>query len=87
MERVPLLRAEIVMYKAACRRPPEGELPGSSDRDTIYVTATNQYHKNQKILHERPVSGDRFIVQNHLMKLYNYYGDEIGVRIARKHIA
>jgi len=39
-----------------------------------------------KLLQDPPIIEIQALVQNHLDKLYSFYGNETGVRIARKHI-
>lgn len=46
----------------------------------------NHYLAHQEILPQRPVSDIGSILLHHLEKLYSFYGQITGVRIARKHI-
>jgi tRNA-dihydrouridine synthase B len=47
----------------------------------------NHYLTHMETLPQRPVDEIRSILRNHLEKLYSFYGQITGVRIARKHIA
>jgi tRNA-dihydrouridine synthase B len=47
----------------------------------------NHYLAHQEKLPQCPVNEISSILQNHLEKLYRFYGQKTGVRIARKHIA